>query len=205
MANNKIFGVGLTIAAVAAFAAYRMWNKKESIKFLQYQIAGLRFRAPNIFSPEITFSINVYNPNKTVIPVNSFFGTIKQSGTIVANFENTSPINLQGNTSQVIDIKANVKAISLVLAIIRNQINLKAVQIDGMIKTGYFDVHVNTTVNVLQALGGVADNTVEESRKSYMQRMAPFFNRKFINNRRLSAGFLNYGKKRNAVITGIYI
>jgi LEA14-like dessication related protein len=202
MANKKIWGVGL---AIAAFAAYRVWNTKESIKFLQYQIAGVKFKAPNIFSPEIIFSINVFNPNKTGVPVNSFFGTIKQNGNIIANFENTTPITLQGNQSQVIDIKANVKAISLILAVIRKQINLKAVQIDGMLKTGLFDMPIHQTVNVLQALSGVSDNTIDNARRNYMSRMAPFFSRKMNNSRRIRTGFLNYGMMKNATVRGTYI
>ncbi len=152
MASKNWWGVGL---AVAAFSLYRVWNTKESIKFLQYQVNGVKFRAPNILSPEITFSINIYNPNRAGIPVQSFFGTIRQGGNVIANFESTTPILLQGNQRQTIAIKANVKAISLILAVIRKQINLKAVQIDGMLKTGLFDMPVRTTVNVLDGIAGM--------------------------------------------------
>lgn len=156
MANKKLWGVGL---ALAAFAAYRVWNTKESIRYLQYQISGVKFRAPNFFSPEIIFSVNVYNPNRVGVPINSFFGTIKQGGNVIANFESTTPILLQGNQTQVIDIKASVKAISLIMAVIRKQINLKAVQIDGMLKTGLFDMPIRKTVNVLDGLAGTDDVT----------------------------------------------
>ncbi len=184
MGNKKLWGVGL---ALAAFAAYRVWNTKESIKYLQYQISGVKFRAPSLFSPEIIFSINVYNPNRVGVPVNSFFGTIKQGGNVIANFESTTPILLQGNQTQVIDIKASVKAISLILAVIRKQINLKAVQIDGMLKTGLFDMPIRKTVNVLDGLAGI--NATGHRR---------------INKQNWQSGFLNYRMQKNAR-RGMYV
>jgi len=151
--TKSLFGFGL---AAAAFVVYKMWNTKESLKFFQYSISGVKFRM-NGFTPEIIFAVDVYNPNKTSIPVQAFFGNIKQGTNVIATFNNTNPITIGENTTQTISITAKVKAFSLVMAIINKQVNLHKVDLEAMVKTGFFAMPIKTTIDVLPGLAGTDD------------------------------------------------
>jgi LEA14-like dessication related protein len=150
MANKRIFW-GLGIAAVV-YAAYRTANIKKSIEFFQYSLSGLKVRFNKVLQPEIIFSIQVYNPNLTSVPVNDFFGVIKKADQVLASFKNISPINLGGKETQVIEVSAKVNLISLVLKIIAGG-KLDTVTVDAILKTGFFDMPIKKEIS-LSSLSG---------------------------------------------------
>jgi LEA14-like dessication related protein len=149
--NNKKLLVGGGIALLA-WLGYKSWNVKRSIDFFQYSISSIKVSLKNILQPQIIFGIQIYNPNKTGVPVNEFFGTVKYGNTLLANFKSTGQINLSGNETKVVDVTARVSALSLLAQIVAGK-SYKAVQIDGMIKTGLFDMPISKTVN-LSAVSG---------------------------------------------------
>ena len=151
MANKKPLFV-FCLAALM-FAAYKSWNIKESIKYLQYDISGLKIRLKNLLQPEIVFAITVYNPNKTAVPVQSFFGNIiNGNGMLLGSFRSESQINLAGKESQTVDVSARVSALSVVMQIIQKK-KIENVKMQGMLKTGFFDMPFQKIVS-LSDLGG---------------------------------------------------
>ncbi len=150
--NNKKILVGSGVAALV-YLGYKAWNVKRSIGFFQYSISSVKVSLKNILQPQIIFGIQIYNPNKTGVPVNEFFGTIKYGNAILANFKNVGQINLSGNETKVVEVAARVSALSLLAQIVAGK-NYKAVQIDGIIKTGFFDMPVTKNVSI----AGVSNN-----------------------------------------------
>ena len=150
--KNLLWGVGI---AAVMYAAYRVANLKKSVEFFQYSLSGLKFRISKSLQPEIIFSIQVYNPNQTNIPVNDFFGVIKKDDRILASFKNLSSISLGGKETQSIDISAKINVLSVVMQIIRGE-KINTLTIDAMLKTGFFDMPVKREVS-LSSLSGTRD------------------------------------------------
>ena len=150
--KNLLWGVGI---AAVMYAAYRVANLKKSVEFFQYSLSGLKFRISKSLQPEIIFSIQVYNPNQTSIPVNDFFGVIKQGDKVLANFKNLSAISLGSNETQTIDISAKINVVSVVMQIIRGQ-KINSLTVDAMLKTGFFDMPVKKEV-YLSTLSGTGE------------------------------------------------
>ncbi|MFZ4056971.1 MAG: LEA type 2 family protein [Ferruginibacter sp.] len=144
MKGKLLVGLGL---GLVGYVTYRSWQLNNTIKFLQYSISGLKFRINNILQPEIIFSISVYNPNRTSIPVNDFLGQITAGNNVLASFKAAKPINIAGEETQTIQVSARVSAIQLVRQIFNKQ-KLESIQIDGIIKTGFFDLPVKRTVSI---------------------------------------------------------
>jgi LEA14-like dessication related protein len=139
----------------AAYAVYKTMNIQKSIEFFQYSITGLKFKVSNILKPEVIFDISVYNPNKTAVPVTSFFGTIKSGATILANFNNVSAITVGGNQQSTISVSAKINALTVILKLISGS-KITSVIVDGMLKTSLFDLPITKTVT-LSSLSGTDD------------------------------------------------
>lgn len=193
MQSKKLIGVGLAIAAIAA---YRIWNTKESLKFLQYNMSGVKFNFKNPLKPELIFAIEIFNPNRAGIPITDFFGVIKQSNTIIANFRNLQQVTLAGNQNHTIEVVARVNAINTVLSILRNK-NLKFVTIEAMLKTGFFDMPIKKTINVLEGIGNI--------QSANFNRMHRIKRRSFLNRSFSTNSFLQYGNFINRPLVGSMI
>lgn len=167
--DNKKLLIGAGVA-VAAYLGYKAWNVKHSISFFQYSISSIKFSFKNILQPQILFGIQIYNPNKTGVPVNEFFGTIKYGNTLMASFNSAGPINLSGNETKVIDVVARVNALSLVAQILAGK-SYPTVQVDGMIKTSLFDMPLSKTVST-SALSGADINAVGKMRHRFFNSAA---------------------------------
>lgn len=162
--KNKTLLIGAGVAA-AVYLGYKAVNVKNSVAFFQYSISSIKVSLKNILQPQIIFGVQVYNPNKTGVPVNEFFGTIKYGNTLLASFNNSSPINLSGNETKVIDVTARVNALALLAQIIAGKA-ATTLKIDGMLKTGLFDMPVSKTVS----LTGIAGINEEVGRQKFIQR-----------------------------------
>jgi LEA14-like dessication related protein len=139
------WGLGL---GVLVWAGYRAWNMNESIKFFQYSFSGVKF-SMNGLSPVATITLNVYNPNRTGVPINDVFGVIKApDGGILANFKNVSPIQLAGNETATIQLRCTINALAVVLKIIRGT-KTPHVNIEAMLKTGVFDMPLKSQVSTI--------------------------------------------------------
>lgn len=153
MISKPLWGLGL---GLVAYAAYKSWNVQQSLKFLQYNISGLKLKMSNPFRPQVTFMIDVLNPNQTAVPINSFFGVVKAGDTVIADFENVATVTIGGNKRTTVEVAANVKALTIILAIIQRK-SLKTVVLDGMIKTALFDMPISKTV-AFAGLAGTNEN-----------------------------------------------
>lgn len=153
--NNKILLIGGGIAA-ALLLANKTWAQKESLKYFQYSLSGVRFNLKNLISPEIIFSIRVFNPNSMTIPVNDVFGNIKHEGSNLASFRNTEEITLPGRTEKVINISSRINALSILTKII-TKTKVGSVEVDGVINTPMFSMPINKLVT-LSSLAGTDDD-----------------------------------------------
>ena len=153
--KNKTLWLGAGVAALV-WATYKSWNLNQSIKYFQYSLSGLKFRFKNILQPELVFSINVFNPNQVSVPVKAFFGTIRNGSSIVANFNSEGEVNIDGQRSATIDVTARVNAFGVILNLIQRN-KIESLQIDGMIKTGLFDMpfQKNVAVPSLSGIGNI--------------------------------------------------
>lgn len=133
------------LIALGLWASYRVWNVKESIKYFQYGITGLKFNFSNILKPLVTFSVQVYNPNKTSVPINQCFGTITYQNQQLATFNTTDQINISGQETVIIPVTARVSALSVVTALLRKT-TASDIFIQGMIKTSLFDFPIQKTI-----------------------------------------------------------
>ncbi len=156
--KNKTLWFGAGLAALV-FATYKSWNLNQSIKYFQYSLSGLKFRLKNILQPELIFSIDVFNPNQVSVPVQAFFGTIKNGGSVVANFNTNSAVNIDGQRSANIEVAARINALGVIWNLIQKK-QINSLQIDGMIKTGLFDMPFQKTVAV-PALSGISDKLMK--------------------------------------------
>ncbi len=142
--------LGLGILAAAMFTGYRIWNTNESIKYFQYSLKGLSFNLKNILQPEIIITLSIYNPNRTSVPVNDLFGVLKLKGLILANFKNTEPLNISGQETKDVVLRTRLSVLSVASSIL-NKTSFTEMQIEGMIKTGLFDLPISKTFNYKSA------------------------------------------------------
>jgi len=163
--KNFLWGAGFL---ALLYGAYRVSVLKRSVEFFQYSLSGLKFRVKSL-QPEIIFSIQVYNPNQTAIPVNDFFGVIKQGDRILANFKNLSAINLGGKETQRIDISAKINVLSVVMQILRGQ-KINTLTVDAILKTEMFDMPIRKDVS-LSALSGTEE--MSRTNNLLMKTMGP--------------------------------
>ena len=140
--SGFIFG---GIFLLGLWASYRVWNVKESIRYFQYGITGLKFNFSNLLSPVVTFSIQVYNPNKTSVPVNQCFGTISYKNAQVAVFNTVGQININGQETVNIPVSAKVSALSVITSLLRKNMTSNLF-VEGMIKTSLFDFPISKTI-----------------------------------------------------------
>ena len=151
MKNNKKIFLGAGVLAII-YAAFKASSISRSISFFQYSITGLKFRVSNVLKPEIIFAVGIYNPNRVSVPVTSFFGTIKNGTTILASFSNDTPVVINGQQQSTIQVAARVNALTVVASLISKK-KISSVFIDGVMKTGFFDLPIQQTVS-LSTLSG---------------------------------------------------
>lgn len=135
------------LVLLGLWASYRVWNVKESIRYFQYGISGLKFNFNNILKPIVTFSVQVYNPNKTSIPINQCFGVIMYKDVQVSTFQTTDQININGQETITIPIRANVSALSVITSLLRKS-TVTNLDITGMIKTSLFDFPISKSIPI---------------------------------------------------------
>ena len=149
-------GKGIFILAGAAAVIYAISRNakglQQSIKYLQYRIAAVNFKIS--WSPTIVFKIGLYNPNDTAIPITGLFGKILSGNTTVATFNATNAVTVTPNKEEILEVSANISALTLVMKIISGQ-TMKFITIDGVLKTTLFNQDFNKTIDVTQPVSGV--------------------------------------------------
>jgi LEA14-like dessication related protein len=172
MSSKNILWGGL--AAAVVYAGYRVWNLNKSIEFFQYSIGWPKIK-PGIITTEITMPVTIYNPNKTGVPVNEFFGTLKNSsGVLLANFKSISPVKLGGNETSTVQVRSQVNTWASIVNLLKAG-SLKEIQVDGIIKTGLFDMPVSKKITI-DALAGFN----QQRRNISSSRFLHYSNHKYI-------------------------
>jgi LEA14-like dessication related protein len=150
--KNKGLLIGAGVLAVVA-AGYKSWNVQQSIKFFQYCISSFKISFRNLLNPSLVFGIKVFNPNKTAVPLNEFFGTLKYGNTLVASFRNEGAVNVGGNEESIVTINAKVNLLGTVLQqLFGNNANAK-LTVDGKLKTPFFDMPVTKVISMSDISG----------------------------------------------------
>ncbi len=194
--NTMWMGLG---AGVLLYAAFHAASVKRTIKFFQYNISGIKFNLANLLKPEIIFSVEVFNPNRTSIPVTSFFGVIKHQDTILANFKNNVPVNIAGNETEYVAVSAKVNAITVLLSLIRGK-KIKVLTVQGVMKTPMFDLPIANTIDLStgKAISGIGNNLHISRPHMFSKCKKRFENIK-------PSGFLNYGNHHSHHIAGTLV
>ncbi len=135
------------IVTLGLYLSYRTWNVKESVKFFQYGINGLKLNLSNILAPEVMFNVTVYNPNKTSVPISDVFGVVKIQNNIISNFKSTAGVNINGEETKSIPIRARISALSIISTVF-SKTKIAEVVVEGMVKTPYFDFPINKTLQL---------------------------------------------------------
>lgn len=180
--------IGGAVAAVI-YAASRSKAIQETVKYLQYDITGVKFKVSNILKPEVLLTFNIFNPNKTSVPVQDIIGQIKASGTTIASFSNVSPITINGEQNTSVQVSARISALSLVLKIIRGE-SLGVLTVDALLKTGSYSIPVVKTLALKDMIGAAPVKRKGLTMKEYFKgrktkRVKP------------AGGFLSYWGKKN--------
>ena len=183
---NKKLLWGLGIGALI-FAAYRASALKSGVEYFQYSLSGLKFKISNLLQPEIIFSLQVYNPNTVKIPMNDFFGVIKNdAGQTLANFQNVTPVEIEARATSTVAVSCKVSALSVIMQIIQGK-KIASLMVDGILKTSMFNMPIQKTVS-LSALSGTENNIgrlnrlMEMKKKSMIRPVVRY------------GGFLNYAQ-----------
>ncbi len=154
MVNKK--NTGKIVLGVAAVVAAAMLYKKatgltKSLEFLDFSLNSVKADFSKIFSPVLVIVANVSNPNAAPVPITGIFGKASYGTTPVATFQNNTPVEIGGRKTSTVTITAKLNSLGLVaslLSIIKNPNAKKAVNVDGMLQTGFFEQEFTQTINL---------------------------------------------------------
>lgn len=117
------------------YLASRAKAIKETVQYLEYTPEGIDLHFEGLV-PVITVKLNIYNPNRTSVPVDGILGQIRYNGNMVASFTNTERINLNGNESTTVPVKVRLSLFNAAVTLFTKDSN-KKLSIDGLIKCSY--------------------------------------------------------------------
>ena len=151
MAAKKILAT-LGIIGLGAIVLKSIKGKVDSYKFLDFSIGNVSVKIINALTIQLDIKINVYNPNKLVVPIEGVFGTVAtESGVALGNFIHKDLINISGQqraSFNIIHRAGTAKIIQLVAQIIMsNQLSRKVI-VKGMMKTSFFDQEFSQNLNL---------------------------------------------------------
>lgn len=136
--NGKVLlllgGAGLVYLATRAKAI------KETVEFLEYTPRGIELKFEGLV-PVLYIKLDIYNPNRSSVPVNGFVGRVFYKGSPVANITHTDRININGNMNSSLTLKVRLSLYNAVVSLLAKDPN-KAISIDGLIKTPITDLPV---------------------------------------------------------------
>lgn len=139
-------------AAILGYAAYQFWKTKESVDLFQYYPAGIKFSTEGL-SLVITVQIDVYNPNRTSVPIKGVVGKLIFKGSTIGTFNNTAAITINALEKHRVELKVRVSAVGVIQAIATRDPKL-TIAVQGMIKTPLVDVPLRFSQNLSAIIGG---------------------------------------------------
>lgn len=138
MAKGK-WVTGLAIAG-AAYLGWRAFMVRESLNLLEYSIdtKGLALRF-NGLSPELQFNLNVFNPGRVAVPVQSVAGQVFYKGQQVGSFQSTQPISIKGQERTTVALRARLQVLSVANLLLQKRPG-SVVDIKGIVRTNAADL-----------------------------------------------------------------
>lgn len=121
-----------------AYLAYRVWNTQASVKMFQYAFEGVRFTLEGLV-PIVYIKLNIYNPNRTTVPVQTVVGNVFYKGNRIASFTNTAQLAINGQENRTIELKVRLSLANVLITVL-NKNPAKEVEVSGLIRTGFFDL-----------------------------------------------------------------
>lgn len=134
--NGKILLIGG--GALALYLISRAKAIKETVKFLEYTPGDVSLKFEGL-TPIINIRLDIYNPNRTSVPVNGVLGRIFFKGKSVASFTNADKVIINGNESTSVNVKVRLSLFNAAVALLTKDPSRK-LEIDGLIKTSVTDI-----------------------------------------------------------------
>lgn len=114
---------------------------KETVSFLEYTPGKIQLKFEGLV-PVLSIRLDIYNPNKTSVPMNGILGQLYFKGRPVASFVNNSAVNINGNETSPVDMKVRLSLFNTVVALFTKEPK-KEILVDGLIKTSVTDIPFN--------------------------------------------------------------
>jgi hypothetical protein len=89
--------------------------------------------------PILLIKLNIYNPNRSSVPVNGILGKIYFKGQPLVNFVNEDRLVINGAQTGQVTIRARLSLFSTAVALFQKD-PFKKIEIDGLIKTSVTDI-----------------------------------------------------------------
>lgn len=124
--------------ALGLFLLSRAKAIKETVRFLEYTPGDVSLKFEGLV-PVLHIRLDIYNPNKTSVPVSGILGKIYFKGRSVATFTNTDKVNINDKESTSVNMKIRLSLFNAVVALLTKETN-KVLEIDGLIKTVLKDI-----------------------------------------------------------------
>ncbi|RTL56245.1 MAG: hypothetical protein EKK37_17380 [Sphingobacteriales bacterium] len=200
--------IGILVFGGIAYAAYRSWNIQKSVTMFEYSFSHVSVRMSGL-TPVVTFSLNIYNPNKTGVPVDNILGEVFYSKQKIASFKNIDSIKLAGNEAKSIQMQARINLFNVASSLL-NKTGDKTVMFGGLLKTPFFDLPFNYSQKLSATVSGIEDEAEEigsifqkmlhrhgitaEQRKAIMKRIKDRFHHRHMHDSHFAHTNFKYGQ-----------
>lgn len=134
--NSKILLIGAGGALL--YLVSRAKSITETVRFLEYTPGAVDLKFEGLV-PVLNLRLDIYNPNRTSVPINGIIGQINFKGKPVASFVNTDKVNITANMKSSINLKVRLSLFNTAVALFTKEAN-KIIDIDGLIKTSITDI-----------------------------------------------------------------
>jgi len=169
MKGGLIIGGGILIALLLARRAKSI---KDTVKMLDYMPRGIDLKFEGL-TPVLTLKIDVYNPNRTSVPVDGVVGKISYNGGTLATFSTNEKFSIDGTEAITIPVKVRLSLFNAIVTAFDND-HSKTVRIDGLVKCNYladlpisWSYSFNQNKSVKNAVSGIG---YASSRKAHRMR-----------------------------------
>lgn len=138
MSSKLLFIAG---GGILLWLVSRAKSIKETVQFLEYTPGKIKLKFEGLV-PVLTIRLDIYNPNRTSVPMNGVIGQLYFKGRPVASFVNKEPVNINGNETSSVDMKVKLSLFNTAVALFTKEPK-KEVVVDGLIKTAITDIPFN--------------------------------------------------------------
>lgn len=130
---------GLVIGGLA-WLGWRTFMVRQSLGLLEYSIPprsiALRWSG---LTPEIHFNLNVFNPNRASIPLQSVAGQVRYKNQVVGSFQSTQPISIKGQENTTVALRTRVQLLNVFQLFLQKRPGT-IIDINGILRTNVSDL-----------------------------------------------------------------